>query len=164
MNPIDFGGHRSEVKVTMDVYRNKLVNRIETKPLCAFSSNMADMLTMVRGWTLLILEVTGQRWRSWWVSLTNVGCVGMLRCALLYLDFAILYFWYKLRWLTFVAICDIYYYQWPAHNEYLDLIALYLHIYWVKTTWLKIKKVVMLIILWSKNFIPRKLCIYWGIL
>ena len=34
MNPIDFGGQRSKVKVTMGVYGNKLVNTIETKPLC----------------------------------------------------------------------------------------------------------------------------------
>ena len=34
MNPIDFGGQRSNVKVTMDVYGNKLVNMIETKLLC----------------------------------------------------------------------------------------------------------------------------------
>ena len=34
MNPIDFGGHRSKFKVTMDMYGNKLVNTIETKPLC----------------------------------------------------------------------------------------------------------------------------------
>ena len=66
MNPIDFGGQRSKVKVTMDIYGNKLVNMIETKPLCIFLSNMADMLTMVRGWTLLILEVRGQRSRSQW--------------------------------------------------------------------------------------------------
>ena len=32
MNPIDF--FRSKVKVTMDIYGNKLVNMIETKPLC----------------------------------------------------------------------------------------------------------------------------------
>ena len=57
MNPIDFIGQRSKVKVTIDTYRNKLVNTIETKPLCASSSNLADMLTIVRGWTLLILEV-----------------------------------------------------------------------------------------------------------
>ena len=49
MNPIDFGGQRSKVKVTMDIYGNKLVNTIETKPLCASSSNLADMLGMVRG-------------------------------------------------------------------------------------------------------------------
>ena len=35
MNPIDFGGKGSKVKVTMDIYGNKLVNTIETKPLCA---------------------------------------------------------------------------------------------------------------------------------
>ena len=33
MNPIDFGGQRSKVNVTMDLYGNKLVNRIETTPL-----------------------------------------------------------------------------------------------------------------------------------
>ena len=30
MKPIDFGGQRSKVKVTMDIYGNKLVNMIET--------------------------------------------------------------------------------------------------------------------------------------
>ena len=49
MNPIDFGGQRSKVKVTMDIYRNKLVNTIETKPLCASRSNLAHILAMVRG-------------------------------------------------------------------------------------------------------------------
>ena len=63
MNPIDFGGQRSKVKVTMDIYGNKLVNMIETKPLCISLSNLADFITMVRGWTLLILEVRGQRSR-----------------------------------------------------------------------------------------------------
>ena len=60
MNPIDFEGQRSKVKVTMDMYGNKLVNRIATKPLSASWSNLADMLAMVREWTLLILEVKGQ--------------------------------------------------------------------------------------------------------
>ena len=60
MNPIDFGGQRSKVKVTIGIYGNKLVNMIETKPFCISLSNLADMLTMVRGWTLLILEVRGQ--------------------------------------------------------------------------------------------------------
>ena len=36
MNPIDFGGQRSNVKVTIEMYGNKLVNMIENKPLCAF--------------------------------------------------------------------------------------------------------------------------------
>ena len=30
MHPIDLGGQRSKVKVTMDIYGNKLVNAIET--------------------------------------------------------------------------------------------------------------------------------------
>ena len=44
----------------MDVYGNKIMNMIETQPLCASWSYLADMLGMVRGWTLLILEVKGQ--------------------------------------------------------------------------------------------------------
>ena len=43
-----------------------LVNTIETTPLHVSLSNLADMLTMTRGWTLLILEVRGQRSRSQW--------------------------------------------------------------------------------------------------
>ena len=34
--------------VTMDIYGNKLVKMIATKPFCAFLSNLADMLAMVR--------------------------------------------------------------------------------------------------------------------
>ena len=49
INPIDFGGQRSKVKVTIDIYDNKLVNTIKTEPLCASSSNLADMFTMTRG-------------------------------------------------------------------------------------------------------------------
>ena len=60
MNPIGFGGQRSKIKVKMDIYGNKLVNMIETIALCISSSNLAEMLTMVRGWTLLIMEVKGQ--------------------------------------------------------------------------------------------------------
>ena len=66
MDPIGFGGQRSKVKVTMNIYGNKLVNTIETTPLHVSLSNLADMLTMVRGWTLLILDVRGQRSRSQW--------------------------------------------------------------------------------------------------
>ena len=51
MNPIDFGSHMSKVKVTMGIYGNKLVNTIATKLLCASSSNLEEVLTMVRGWT-----------------------------------------------------------------------------------------------------------------
>ena len=64
MDPIDFGGQRSKVKVTIDMYGNKLGNMIETKLLCATSSNLADMLAIVSGRTLLILEVRGKRSRS----------------------------------------------------------------------------------------------------
>ena len=78
MNPIDFKGQRSKVKVTMDIYGNKLVNTIETKPLCISLSNLADMLTMVRGWTLLILEVRGEKSRSQWTLLWF--CVSMGVC------------------------------------------------------------------------------------
>ena len=49
MNHIDFVGQRLKVKVTTDIYHYyKLVNMIETKPLCASSLNLADMLTMMR--------------------------------------------------------------------------------------------------------------------
>ena len=58
MNPIDFEGQRSKVKVTMDIYRNKLVNMIETKPLCFSLSYLVDMLTIVNP---IDLEVTVQR-------------------------------------------------------------------------------------------------------
>ena len=43
MNPIDFGGQRSKVKVTMDLYGNKLVNTIDTTPLHIYLSNLADV-------------------------------------------------------------------------------------------------------------------------
>ena len=49
MIPFDFGGQRSKVKVTMDIYGNKLVNTIETLLLCISLSNLADMLPMVTG-------------------------------------------------------------------------------------------------------------------
>ena len=66
------GGQRSKVtfEVTKDIYWNlKLVNMIETKPLCIYLSNLAGMLNMMRGWTLLILEVRGQRSRSQWACM-----------------------------------------------------------------------------------------------
>ena len=50
--------------MAIDKYGNKLVNKIENKPLCDSSSNLAYMLAIVKGWTLLILEVRGQRSRS----------------------------------------------------------------------------------------------------
>ena len=60
MDPIHFGGQRSKVKVTINIYGNKFVNIEETKPLGTSSLNLTDMLATVRGWTLLILEVRGQ--------------------------------------------------------------------------------------------------------
>ena len=42
----------------MDIYGNKLVNMIETKPLCISLSNLADMFTMVNP---IDLNVTVQR-------------------------------------------------------------------------------------------------------
>ena len=73
IDPIDIGGQRSKVKVTMDMYGNKPVNTIATKPVRASSSNLAEILTMVRGWTLLILEVRGQRSRSQWTHM-EISC------------------------------------------------------------------------------------------
>ena len=64
MDSIDFGGQRSNVKVTIDMCGHKLVNMIETKLFCLSSSNLADMFTVVKEKTLLILEVTGQSSRS----------------------------------------------------------------------------------------------------
>ena len=40
------------------------MNTIDTKPLSISSSNLVEILTLVRGWTLLILEVKGQRSKS----------------------------------------------------------------------------------------------------
>ena len=53
----------------MAIYGNKLMNRIATKLLCISLSNLAEMLTMVRGLTLLILVVRGQRSRSQWTRI-----------------------------------------------------------------------------------------------
>ena len=49
INPIDFGGQRSKVKVIMDIYGNKLVNIIETSLLHISLPNLVDMLTIIRG-------------------------------------------------------------------------------------------------------------------
>ena len=57
----------------MDIYGNKLVNTIETKPLHISLSNLQDMLTVMRRCTLLILEVGGQRSRSHWTSM-EIAC------------------------------------------------------------------------------------------
>ena len=36
------------------------MNMKDIKPLCISASKLAEMLIMVRGWTLFILEVKGQ--------------------------------------------------------------------------------------------------------
>ena len=66
MNPIDFEGQRSKVKVTMDIYGDKLVNMIETKPLCISSSNLAEILTVER---MDHIDFGCQRSRSQWTRM-----------------------------------------------------------------------------------------------
>ena len=63
MDPIDFGGQRSKVKVTIHI-----VNHGERMNSIDFGGHMSKV------------KVTMD---IWW--LTNVGCAGMLRFALLYL-------------------------------------------------------------------------------
>ena len=59
-------GKRSKVKVTTDMYGNKLVNKIETKSLFALHQiwhNVSHKVTVLALW---ILEVTGQKSRPQW--------------------------------------------------------------------------------------------------
>ena len=51
MDPIDIGSQKLKAKVTIDIYGNKLMNTIETKPSFASPSNLAYMFVIVRGWT-----------------------------------------------------------------------------------------------------------------
>ena len=54
----DYGAGRVVILIpAIDIYGNKIVNTIETKPLCASSSNLADMLAIGR-------DFGGQRSRS----------------------------------------------------------------------------------------------------
>ena len=57
MDHIDFGGQRSKVKVTIDIYGNKLVNTIEIKLLCASSSNLAKN----HGERMISIDFVGHR-------------------------------------------------------------------------------------------------------
>ena len=61
MNPINFGGQRLKVQVTVDIYDNKLVNIIETK-LCLplHQTWHTCKQAIVRGWKLMIFEARGQ--------------------------------------------------------------------------------------------------------
>ena len=70
MNPIDFELSPRNAAVVPSVCPCvDLVNAIESTPLHISLSNLEDMLTMMRGCTLLILEVRGQRSRSQWTSM-----------------------------------------------------------------------------------------------
>ena len=71
MHPIDFAGRRWKVKFTIDIYGNNFVNTIEIEPLYTSLSNFADILTMVRGWTLLLFKVTSRRPRSPWTCMVK---------------------------------------------------------------------------------------------
>ena len=71
MKPIQFESLKSKVNVTLDLYSNNIVNRIESELFCASSSILAYILSLIRGYTLF----KGR-------SLMNVGCTEMLRFAL----------------------------------------------------------------------------------
>ena len=57
-----------------------LLNLMETKLLCAYLSNLADMLTMIKGWTLLILEVRGKKSQGPWQMLMCTGDARLVLC------------------------------------------------------------------------------------
>ena len=76
--PYRWSNNRSKVKVTMDTYVNKIEDTIKSKLLCV---SLSDMLTMVRGWILLILELRDQRSRSPWSLLSIIGCAETLSIA-----------------------------------------------------------------------------------
>ena len=59
MSSIDFGGQRWRSVITY-IEMTMWTSMMYPKLLCASSSNLANMLTMVRGWPLLILEDSGQ--------------------------------------------------------------------------------------------------------
>ena len=61
MNPIDFQGHMSKVKVTRYTLLFNLVNTIQTEPFQLGPSNLVHILLMTRGQNLLIFKVMGQR-------------------------------------------------------------------------------------------------------
>ena len=67
MNPIDFGGQRSKVKVIMDIYGNKFVNTIETKPLCISGRDVNH------GERVDPIDFGRQRSRSQWTGM-EISC------------------------------------------------------------------------------------------
>ena len=70
MNPFDFQGQGSKVKVTR--YTSNLLNMIKTEPFQLGPSNLVHILFMARGQTLLIFKVMGQRSRSRYTLLLNL--------------------------------------------------------------------------------------------
>ena len=64
MNPIDFQGQGSKVKVTHYILMLNLVNTIQTEPFKLGPSNLVHIQLMTRRWHLLIFKVRGQRSRS----------------------------------------------------------------------------------------------------
>ena len=57
MNPIDFQGQGSKVKVTRYILMLNLVNTIQTEPFQLGPSNLVHILFMIRGRHLLIFKV-----------------------------------------------------------------------------------------------------------
>ena len=68
MNPINLGGERSKVNISIEKYCNNLVNTIWIKPLSVFWTNFAHILLMMRKWTLLLSKVKGEghNWQIFW--------------------------------------------------------------------------------------------------
>ena len=65
MNPIDFQGQGSKVKVTSYTLLLNLVNRIQTEPFKLGLLNLVHILLMTRGRHLVIFKVRGQKSRSY---------------------------------------------------------------------------------------------------
>ena len=61
MNPIDFQGQGSKVKVTRYILMLNLVNTIQTEPFQLGQSNLVHILLMIRGRHLLIFKVRGSK-------------------------------------------------------------------------------------------------------
>ena len=71
MNPIDFGGQRLQVKVTMDIYGNKLVNTIETKTVVYFFIKLGR--DVKHGERMDPIDFGGPRSRLQWTR-TEISC------------------------------------------------------------------------------------------
>ena len=67
MHPIDFGGQMLKVKVTMDIYGNKLVNTIEKKTVVYFFNKLGRDVN--KGERMDSIDCGGQRSRSQWTRM-----------------------------------------------------------------------------------------------